>query len=273
MQRTRALIGDEGTSFRESVVSLSQCCPSRATLLTGRYAHNHGVLSSVPRLGGVRYFDAAETLAVWLQRAGYATGAGRQVHERLRARDRRRPAGLDRVARPARLSALPVLRLHVQRQRRPADATASRPATTRPTSSPAWPRTSSAAAPGVAAVLPVDDVRRPARRGHATTSTAAALGARPSPAPRHAGERSSASALPRTAAFDEAGRRPTSRARSAAAAAAAPALARRIRATLAQRRPSRCSPSTRASSGSSRRCARRASSTTRWSCSPPTTGS
>ena len=73
MPETQRLIGDRGVSFSNSVVSLSQCCPSRATFLTGRYAHNHGVRTTAPPYGGFHAFDDAETLAVWLQRAGYAT--------------------------------------------------------------------------------------------------------------------------------------------------------------------------------------------------------
>src|SRR6185503_2977688 len=73
MPRTRALIGDHGVTFRNSVVSLSQCCPSRATLLTGQYAHNHGVLDVRGPVGGYHRLRGAETLPVWLQRAGYAT--------------------------------------------------------------------------------------------------------------------------------------------------------------------------------------------------------
>ena len=73
MSRTRALIGDRGTTFENSLVSLALCCPSRATLLTGRYAHNHGVLDIHPPWGGFERLDHAETLATWLQRGGYAT--------------------------------------------------------------------------------------------------------------------------------------------------------------------------------------------------------
>jgi N-acetylglucosamine-6-sulfatase len=73
MPLTQRLIGDEGVTFRNSFVSLSQCCPSRATFLTGRYAHNHGVRSTEPPYGGFHAFDDAETLAVWLRRAGYDT--------------------------------------------------------------------------------------------------------------------------------------------------------------------------------------------------------
>ena len=73
MPRTRALIGAEGTTFANSFVSLSECCPSRATFLTGQYAHNHGVLSIAPPLGGFGRLHGSETLPVWLQRAGYST--------------------------------------------------------------------------------------------------------------------------------------------------------------------------------------------------------
>jgi arylsulfatase A-like enzyme len=73
MPQTRALVGRAGVTFRESFVSESQCCPSRATFLTGLYAHNHRVLSTTPPFGGFGAFDPSETLAVWLRRAGYAT--------------------------------------------------------------------------------------------------------------------------------------------------------------------------------------------------------
>src|SRR5918995_939762 len=70
---TRAQIGSRGTTFANSFVSLSQCCPSRATLLTGQYAHNHGVLDVGGPFGGYDRLDGSETLAVWLRRAGYST--------------------------------------------------------------------------------------------------------------------------------------------------------------------------------------------------------
>jgi arylsulfatase A-like enzyme len=73
MPRTAELIGRRGVEFANSFVSLSECCPSRATFLTGRYAHNHGVRASVPPFGGYRRLDSSETLAVWLRRAGYET--------------------------------------------------------------------------------------------------------------------------------------------------------------------------------------------------------
>jgi len=52
MPRTRRLLGDRGTTFARNFVSYPLCCPSRATLLTGEYAHNSGVLGNRPPQGG-----------------------------------------------------------------------------------------------------------------------------------------------------------------------------------------------------------------------------
>ena len=73
MPHVRALIADHGVSFTNSFVSLSQCCPSRATFLTGQYAHNHGVLTTQPPFGGFPAFHDRQSLPVWLQQAGYRT--------------------------------------------------------------------------------------------------------------------------------------------------------------------------------------------------------
>jgi N-acetylglucosamine-6-sulfatase len=74
MPRTRRLLGDRGVTFENAVVSFPLCCPSRATFLTGQYAHNHGVLDNHPPRGGYHRLDAEHTLPVWLSRAGYRTG-------------------------------------------------------------------------------------------------------------------------------------------------------------------------------------------------------
>jgi N-acetylglucosamine-6-sulfatase len=73
MTHVRELLAEQGVTFDNSFVSLPQCCPSRATLLTGQYAHNHHVLSNSPPSGGFQKLDSRDTLAVWLQRAGYYT--------------------------------------------------------------------------------------------------------------------------------------------------------------------------------------------------------
>jgi N-acetylglucosamine-6-sulfatase len=73
MPQTRRLVGEAGTTFTNAYVSYPLCCPSRATFLTGRYAHNHGVKSTVPPHGGFEKLDAQHALPVWLRDAGYAT--------------------------------------------------------------------------------------------------------------------------------------------------------------------------------------------------------
>lgn len=71
-------LGDEGTSFTRAYVSVSLCCPSRATMLRGQYAHNTGVLSNEGTNGGFPVAHQlgieASTVATWLQGAGYRTG-------------------------------------------------------------------------------------------------------------------------------------------------------------------------------------------------------
>jgi N-acetylglucosamine-6-sulfatase len=75
MPNVQRLLAGRGITFTNSFVSYSLCCPSRATLLTGQYAHNHGVRTNTPPSGG--YSKLAPTLGnslpVWLQLAGYAT--------------------------------------------------------------------------------------------------------------------------------------------------------------------------------------------------------
>ncbi len=76
MTHVNSLIGDQGVTFANSFVNFSLCCPSRATFLTGQYAHNHGVMNNQPPNGGFPRFEslhATDNLAVWLQRAGYYT--------------------------------------------------------------------------------------------------------------------------------------------------------------------------------------------------------
>jgi N-acetylglucosamine-6-sulfatase len=69
MQKTLALLGAKGTTFKNSYVSYPLCCPSRATFLTGQYSHNHGVVTD-QQYGQL---DNTNTLAVWLRHAKYRT--------------------------------------------------------------------------------------------------------------------------------------------------------------------------------------------------------
>src|SRR5919112_1583247 len=73
MPKLKSKVIDLGTQFNNSFVTTSWCCPSRATLLTGLYSHNHHVLTNSQPLGGVYRFDDSSSLATWLQAGGYRT--------------------------------------------------------------------------------------------------------------------------------------------------------------------------------------------------------
>jgi N-acetylglucosamine-6-sulfatase len=73
MENVRELIGDEGVTFDNSLVSFPLCCPSRATFLTGQYAHNNHITSNDPPTGGYQVFESVNSLPAWLQTAGYYT--------------------------------------------------------------------------------------------------------------------------------------------------------------------------------------------------------
>jgi arylsulfatase A-like enzyme len=73
MPNVKTLLADQGVTFDNSFVSYSLCCPSRATYLTGQYAHNHGVWGNAAPNGGYYKLDSTNTLPVWLNRAGYQT--------------------------------------------------------------------------------------------------------------------------------------------------------------------------------------------------------
>jgi arylsulfatase A-like enzyme len=74
-----------GTYFPEGVATTPFCCPARASIFTGRYAHNHGVQvnetsspNCTPAPGvpptGAAALDQNTTLQRYLRNAGYRTG-------------------------------------------------------------------------------------------------------------------------------------------------------------------------------------------------------
>jgi len=77
MPNTLSTIAGRGETFNRYYVSYPLCCPSRVTLLTGRYAHNTNVRGNVQPNGGYSGFRArgawSHNLATWLQGAGYRT--------------------------------------------------------------------------------------------------------------------------------------------------------------------------------------------------------
>ncbi|WP_205475279.1 sulfatase [Nocardioides sp. SYSU D00038] len=73
MPQTRRWFARNGLTFANSFAPNPLCCPSRASLLTGRYSHNHRVLTHEAPYGFTS-FDDRDTLATRLQGAGYRTG-------------------------------------------------------------------------------------------------------------------------------------------------------------------------------------------------------
>jgi arylsulfatase A-like enzyme len=79
MPKTRALLKTQGMQFQNAFVSNPLCCPSRATIMRGQYAHNSGVWGNNdgPNSGWQGYKNhgnEADNLATRLQDAGYRTG-------------------------------------------------------------------------------------------------------------------------------------------------------------------------------------------------------
>ena len=77
LPKLRSLLVEDGASFDNSFASYPLCCPSRATILTGLYAHNHSVEGNEPPNGGFEKFREQgreeDTIAVRLQEEGYRT--------------------------------------------------------------------------------------------------------------------------------------------------------------------------------------------------------
>lgn len=73
LPRVRRLMGKGGVAFADAVAPTPLCAPSRASLLSGQYAHNHGALTVNGPHGGYTAFRDHDTLATALQAAGYDT--------------------------------------------------------------------------------------------------------------------------------------------------------------------------------------------------------
>ncbi|MBI5524838.1 MAG: sulfatase [Deltaproteobacteria bacterium] len=85
MPKLKDLIGSKGVTFDRNYATTPLCCPGRSSILTGRFAHNHGVLQNgdteegeTTKTPGAEDFkkNGNEELifAKWLRNAGYRTG-------------------------------------------------------------------------------------------------------------------------------------------------------------------------------------------------------
>jgi len=77
MPTLRNRVVAQGVRFTNAYVTQSLCCPSRATVLTGKYPHNHGITSNYPPDGGEAKFRSSaqdqDTIATRMHAAGYRT--------------------------------------------------------------------------------------------------------------------------------------------------------------------------------------------------------
>jgi N-acetylglucosamine-6-sulfatase len=84
---------DHWIVFENGYVNTPLCCPSRATMFTGRFSHHTGVRDNEDG----HLFDESSTLATWLHDAGYQTGlVGKYLNRYPFGRPAFVPAGWDR---------------------------------------------------------------------------------------------------------------------------------------------------------------------------------